>query len=179
MADLTVFSKEERGFLISIPYRVGVWISEVDDNTDSRMDDVQERRTLEKMISNLAAKSGKIPFGAAIMRDIENNKSVWPAWQNACAEERILGDIEKAIRLCKSKISDAELAQFKKATWQIGIMVAQAYGEHVDPDNEMHVDRFFKWLGSLSGSVKLDKNPENLSKAEKVALNKLRAILKE
>lgn len=179
MADLSNFSNDERALITSIPYRIGVWVSNVDDNTGSKIDDRDERKALEATISSLASKSNKIPFAAAVMKDVENNKSVWSAWDNAATEDLVLKDLSHAIALCKSKVGAAEVKQYKQTIWKVGLVVAQAYGEHVDPDNEMHVDRFFQWIGSLSGGAKLSKNPENMSKLEKMALNKLRAILKE
>lgn len=179
MADLSNFTNDERALIVSIPYRIGVWVSNVDDNTGSKIDDRDERKALEATISALANKSNKIPFAAAVMKDVENNKSIWPTWDNAAAEDLVLNDLRQAITLCQSKVGAAELKQYKQTIWKVSLVVAQAYGEHVDPDNEMHVDRFFQWIGSLGGGAKLGKNPENMSKLEKIALNKLRAILKE
>jgi hypothetical protein len=178
MSDLTKFSNEELGLVVSVPYRVGVWISNVDDNTGSKVDDRNERKALEATIEALAGKSKKLPFAAAIMREVEKNKAVWSSWDHATATDVILADVEKAIEICKAKTNAGAVKQYKQTIWKVGIVVAQAYGEHIDPDNEMHVDRFFQWVGSLGGGVKLGKNPENMSSKEKEALNKLRAILK-
>lgn len=180
MSNLSKFTNEEHQFLVSVPYRVGVWISNVDDNTRSQIDDRQERKALEATISGLASKNKKIPFATAVMTSIEQQKSSWPAWEAQSGEEKILGDVQKAIILCKDKgLNKREINQYKQTIWRIGIVVAQAFGEQIDPDNEMHLDNFFKWIGSMVGGVKLGKNPENMSKKEKIALNKLRAILKE
>ena len=179
MTDLTKFSNEELGLIVSVPYRVGVWVSNVDDNTGSKIDDRNERKALEATISALASKSQKLPFAAAIMGEVEKNKAVWPSWDNATSSDVILTDVEKAIIICKEKASAGAVKQYKKTIWQVGIVVAQAYGEQVDPDNEMHVNRFFQWMGSMGGGAKLGKNPENMSDKEKQALNKLRQILKK
>ncbi len=178
MSDLSKFSEQERVFIASIPYRVGVWISNVDDNARSQIDDREERKALEATITSLAAKNNKIPFAAAIMAEVEKRKASWPSWDGISGEDKVLGDTQKALQLCKSKITEKELAQYKQTIWRVGMIVAQAYGEHIDPDNEMHVDRLFQWIGSMTGGAKLGKNPENMSKQEKNALNKLRAILK-
>lgn len=178
MADLSKFTNEERGFIVSVPYRVGIWISNVDDNENSKRDDRQEQKALEATIAGLATKNGKIPFAAAVMKAVEQNRSSWPAWSAGADEEKVLGDVQKALALCKSKVGGKEFNQYKQTIWRVGIVVAQAYGEQIDPDNEMHVNNFFKWMGSFGSGVKLGKNPENMSKKEKNALNKLRSILK-
>ena len=123
--------------------------------------------------------SKKLPFAAAIMREVEKNETIWPSWDNATTTDVILEDVEKAIALCKAKTNAGAVKQYKQTIWKLGIVVAQAYGEHIDPDNEMHVDPFFQWMSGLGGGVKLGKNPENMSDKEKQALNKLRTILKK
>lgn len=178
MANLSSFSKEERALIISVPYRVGIWISNADDNERTKLDDKFEKQTLEVAIATLAKRTQKMPFAAAVMSDVETYKSMWPGWEAQAGENSVLEDTQEAIDICRAKVSKGELNQYKHAVWQIGIVVAQAFGEHIDPDNEMHVDRFFAWMGSLMGQPKLTKNPENMSPAEKTALKKLRAVLK-
>lgn len=178
MANPSKFSKSEQLLLVSIPYRVGIWISMVDDNTKTKFDDKQERKALETAILDLAGRSKKMPFAANLMNQVQSSESLWPVWEQQAAEALVLTDLEQALALCADKRSGAELKQYKWTVWQIAIIVAQAYGEHIDPDNEMHVDRFFAWVGSSIGRPQLGKNPENMSAKEKTALKKLRAVLK-
>lgn len=142
------------------------------------MDDKRERQALELAISKMAKAHRKMPFAAEIMRDVQANKSKWAQWQQKASENAVLQDTQKAIALCKDKTSKQEVSQFKQTVWNIGMIVAQAYGEHIDPDNEMHVDRFFAWLGSFVFAPNMRKAPENMSPTEKTALKKLRAVLK-
>lgn len=176
MADLSQFNEKERAFIASVPYRVGIWISNSDDNTGTQADDKDERKALEMLIADLASKSQQIPFAAAVMRDVEQNKGAWASWDQMCDEEAVLADVEKALALCKAKTKGKELNHYKQTIWRVGLVVAQAYGEHIDPDNEMHFNNFFGRL--FGGGPKIGKNPENMSKEEKIALNKLRKILK-
>lgn len=178
MTSLSKFSKEERALIISVPYRVGIWISMVDDNKKTKVDDKREMRSLVAAISNLSSRSQKMPFAATIMSDVEAHKGMWSVWDAQAEEAIILRDLEKALSLCGEKSTKGEVSQYKYAVWQLGIVVAQAFGEHIDPDNEMHVNNFFAWCGDLVGRPTLGKNPENMSKREKTALKKLRAVLK-
>ena len=178
MANLSNFTSEERELIVSIPYRVGMWISDSDDNENSQFDDKRERQALELAISKMAKSHKKMPFAAEIMRDVQANKNMWQNWSQNSAENDVLQDIQKAIIVCKDKTSKKEVSQFKQTVWNIGIIVAQAYGEHIDPDNEMHINRFFAWLGSLISAPSLRKAPENMSPSERTALKKLRAVLK-
>lgn len=179
MADLSKFSTQDLALLASIPYRVGVWISNVDDNAKSNIDDRQERKALEAKISKMASHGKPSSFTTAIMKLVEKNRAAWTKWDAISDEEQILGDTQKALDICKGKISDKDLKQYKHMIWQMGLVVAQAYGEHIDPDNEMHFDRVFLWIGSVLGGAKMGQTPENMSKQEKIALAKLHAILKE
>ena len=141
--------------------------------------DVLVARAVLQAVAALKEQGKCIIFSTHIMREVEKNKTVWPSWDNATSSDVILADVEKAIIVCKEKASAGAVKQYKQTIWQVGIVVAQAYGEQVDPDNEMHVNRFFQWMGSMGGGVKLGKNPENMSDKEKQALNKLRQILKK
>ena len=178
MASLSDFTQEERSLLVSVPYRVGMWVSDVEEDEDIGMDNKRERQALELGIRRMAGAHRKMPFAASVMHEVQRAKSNWKDWNMISDEASVLHDLEKAIALCRDKISAAELKQYKQAIWQTGIVVAQAYGEQVDPDNEMHFDRFIAWMGSFISAPKLTKAPENMSDKEKTALKKLRAVLK-
>ena len=179
MSKLSKFSNDEAKLIVSVPYRVGMWISTCDDNTKSKFDDKRERQALEATIKRMAGLHRKMPFAAEIMRQIEQNKSSLQIWNTHVTEEKVLEEVTQAVTICKEKLGPAETKQYKQALWQTGLVVAQAFGEQIDPDNEMHVDRFFAWIGSFFSTPKLAKSPENMSAKEKTALKKLRAVLKQ
>jgi hypothetical protein len=179
MGDFSDLNQEEQALLISLPYRVGVWVSNVDDIEQTKRDDKREMKALEIVIARLAKSHRKMPFAASIMAAIQQNQSVWKAWNNNASENVVLGDVQNSLFLCHQKLSVSQLKQYKHAIWQIAVVVAQAYGEQEDPDNEMHVDHFFQWIGGFIIAPSLKKAPENMSAKEKTALKKLRAILKE
>lgn len=176
MADLSKFTTEEHALLVSLPYRVGVWISHADDNAGTEIDDKDERKVLEQTIAKFATASDKIPVAAAVMQDVQSSKANWPQWDTMATEDSVLVDAAKVVEIAKKHFDEKQLNQYRETIWRIGIFVAQAYGEHVDPDNEMHFNKFF---GRLLGSgPKMGKNPENMSPKEKQALTKLKAALK-
>jgi hypothetical protein len=175
---LKEFSGEDRALLISVPYRVGMWISNVDDIKGSSRDDRRERQTLSIAISRLAKNHRKMPFAAAVMQAIDQQKAQWPQWQSNISEASVLGDLEKALNAVIGSGTKRDLSEYKHAVWQIAMVVAQAYDEDDDPDNEMHIDNFFEWVGGFVIKPKLKKRPDYISAAEKQALKKLKAILK-
>ncbi|MCI5059574.1 MAG: hypothetical protein MRY79_00720 [Alphaproteobacteria bacterium] len=178
MATLDVFADSDKELIISLPYRVGIWISNVDDNEKTERDDKIEQQALEATIEKLAARHKKIPFAATIMREVKSHKSMWSAWEAQISEEQVIQDLSAAITLCRSKLSKRDVKEYKQAVWQVGLVVAQAFGEHIDPDNEMHVNNFFSSIAGLLTKPDLKKRPENMSAKEKTALKKLRAVLK-
>ena len=176
MADLSKFNAQERDLISSLPYRVGIWISNADDNEGTKIDDKDELKVLEQTIQNFAKASDKIPVAAAVMKDVQDNKRNWAQWNMTATEQAILADAPKAVALCKQHFDEKQLNQYRETIWRVGIFVAQAYGEHVDPDNEMHFNNFF---GRMFGKgPKAGQNPENMSPKEKAALTKLKQALK-
>ena len=173
--DLTAPDKQ---LLCSVPYRVGVWISDIDDNIRTRRDDRVEQKSLEVFIEKLATNDKKFPFAAIIMQGVRSQKSSWNVWQGQSTEQQVLKDLSAALAICQANFTKRQVNEYKQAVWQSALVVAQAFGEQVDPDNEMHVNNFFSLIGGLVGRPALKKRPENISAKEKTALKKLRAVLK-
>jgi len=175
---LNEFANEERARLISIPYRVGMWISDADDIKGSERDDKREEQTLIMAIDKLSKNHRKMPFAAAVMQALEKSKKQWNMWQSQASEEDVLSDLKMALKAVQGSGSKRDLSEYKHAVWQIAMVVAQAYDEDHDPDNEMHVNNFFEFLGGFIFKPKLKKRPDYISAREKAALKKLQAVLK-
>ena len=178
MADLSKFSTQDRLLIVSLPYRAAMWVSHIDDNEGTSHDDKLERKVVERTINRFASASDKIPVAAAVMQDIKTQKGRWNEWGMMTDEAELLVDAKKAVAIASDQFDEAELNQYREAIWRLAVSVAQAYGEHVDPDNEMVVNNFFSRLlggGKVKGGA---KNTENISDKEKAALTKLKAALK-
>ena len=165
--------------LISVPYRIGIWISNVDDVEARKADDKREQKVLELAITKMATAHRKMPFAAAVMQKVEASKGHWQSWEGQADESSVLGDLEHVIQSCEQHLKPAAVKQYKQAVWQTAILVAQAFNEDYDPDGEMLVNHFAEWIGSIFTAPKLKKAPENMSAKEKTALKKLRAVLKQ
>jgi len=176
MADLSKISGEEQRLLVALPYRVGMWISNVDDVERRQADDKREKKVLQIAIERIA-KSRNLPFAAKIAAQIIKSKSHWNSWGAMSDEKTVLDDVEKALTAVK-KVGAKETKQYKQMLWQCALVVAQAFDESEDPDGEMHVNHFIEWMGGLFGEPKLRKAPENISPQEKKALKKLRDLIK-
>lgn len=171
-------SKEEAALVISLPYRVGVWISAVDDLEKSKRDDKREAAALERGIRKIARQNTPSSFPRALMAEVEKYNHLWPTWDNQADESALFADIGKAKECVRTKIHPKAVKQYQQVLWYMALVVAQAFGEDDDPDQEMHVNNFFSDIKERLFPSALAKAPENMSTDEKTALKKLRAALK-
>jgi|GEM_PF-803232 len=176
---MSEMTPQDKSIMISLPYRVGIWISQIDDIENRKMDDKREEKVLELAIEKMAGAHRKMPFAANIMTQVQKSKGQWKNWKTMSDEKTVLKDIEDILIKAEATLKPAQIKQYKQAVWQTGILVAQAYDENYDPDGEMHVNHFAEWVGSFFAAPKLKKAPENMSEKEKSALKKLRAVLKQ
>jgi hypothetical protein len=169
---------EERDLIISLPYRVGHWISQVDDMEKTKRDDKWEKAALDQAIRKIARQNAANSLTRAVMTEVDNNRMHWQQWATKCEDEVLFSDIGLALDLVRLKIHPKALPQYKKVLWYMALVVAQAFGEDDDPDQEMHINHLFADLKKMLFATPLGKNPENISDIEKTALKKLRAALK-
>ncbi|MEM6811355.1 MAG: hypothetical protein AAF549_02700 [Pseudomonadota bacterium] len=180
MSKIQKLSFEDQELLFSLPYRVGMWISNVDDVESRKLDDKNEKKVLEIFLERVSKSGSRMPFSAMIAKKCISSKGSWVSWEAKSEEKVVFADLEKSFLVFKNELSPPELKQFKQLVWQCGITVAQAYDEDADPDGEMHMNHLFEVLGNmLGGGPKLKKAPENISAKEKAALKKLRDLLKQ
>ncbi len=172
-------SPTDKALMVSLPYRVGIWISQIDDIENRKMDDKREEAVLEVAIEKMAQSHRKMPFAANIMSQVQKSKNNWKQWKTISDEKTVLADLENILDKSETVLKPDQVKQYKQAVWQTGILVAQAYDENHDPDGEMHINHFAEWVGSFFSAPKLRKAPENMSEKEKSALKKLRAVLKQ
>jgi len=178
MAHLNKFSEDEKTLVVSLAYRVGYWISHIDDLDKTKRDDKWEAAAMERAIKRIARQHVKGSFAGEIMAHVDKERVQWNDWQIKSLEPHVLGDIQKSKDIISNHLSAKELKQYKQVLWYMGLVVAQAFGEDVDPDQEMHFNNFIGGIKEALFPTKLASSPENMSTDEKSALKKLRAALK-
>lgn len=169
---------DETNLIISLPYRIGHWISHVDDMEKTKRDDKWEKSALDRAISQIARKSAARSFTRKVMTEVDNNRVHWKEWATQCEESVLFSDIGLALDIVRMKVHPKALPQYKKVLWYMALVVAQAFGEDEDPDQEMHMNHLFADLKNFLFASPLGKSPENVSDVEKTALKKLRAAIK-
>ena len=175
MTALSAFSKDEIGLVVSLPYKVGMWISYADDQ-DGEGDDAREQKTLAACLRQFARLSADKPFLSEIMQECLRREDEWAGWADESFS--VLEDIKKAVPVLRQKATVDEIKALKRALMEIGTAVAQAFGEFGAFDEAEREGFFSKVIGRLSGLADSDAgHPMNVSAAEDSALEKLRAVL--
>jgi len=172
-------SPQQRDILIRLPIMVSGWISSAEDNSGTNLDNKRERQAMGAMIQRYKKAQKTAPFIAFIAVQLDQQRDQWPQWKSKATQEICLDRIKEALKLCHQSGNKTYLNQYKRLLWQMAMGVATAYDESADPDNEMHVDRFFAWIASFFGPPAIKNFPQNISKKEAQALKKLRMALQK
>jgi len=176
MSELSELLPEERGLLIGLPYRVGVWMSQADDE-DGEADDIREMKALEHILKSIAKVHENSVFVQEIARETLRGKNHWSQWANHSFD--VLGDCEKAVAVLKNYVNDNDLKDYKATLMEIAQTVAESYGEFglVDAGDDGGFGAVVEKITGLF-SKKDANHPMNISPAEDSALSRLAAALR-
>lgn len=179
MTHLSEFSGQESELLMSLPYKVGMYISYADDE-DGEHDDVAEQKALKHCLKAIIPLYDEKPFVQDILKKSMSFQSEWERWGTQAFHAP--REAEKAITLLRSKASLNELKSFRAALMEIATTVAQAHGEFSSFDEEEQESGFSalvgKIVGGFSGLSKDDDNhPMNISASEDSAIQTLKEAL--
>lgn len=177
MSVLSEMNPEERGLLIGLPYRVGVWMSHSDDEA-GQGDDIKEMNALESIIRSIARVHEQSAFVQEVARETLARKEKWETW--AAHSFDILADCEKAIDILKREVGTGDAKDYRNTLLYIAETVAAAYGEfgmgaHVDEE------RLGGFLTKIIGRFRGEDQEAafmNISPAEDDALNRLKMALR-
>jgi len=172
---LSDLSNEERTLIVGLPYRVGMWVSQSEDD-GGESDDEREAAALEKTLHGLA-KAEKVPvFVREVLGETLAHQNLWPEW----AEDtfRILPDCERAVKILDEKCSKSDRNNFKKALKRIAVSVAGAYGEYGDFDGDSDKGMIGRFISKIKGSQGKAEDFMNISPGEEDALRNLSAALR-
>ncbi len=173
------FLDEELAMVLSIPVRVGFWISHIDDIQGTSRDDEKERLALEKVLQSIFKKTHGKAFSNDVVEEGLRRKDLWPQWENNAGT--VLNDIPKVMFMLKERLPADAVAGYQKAVFYIARVVAQAASESGGEDDIRKEVMGGGLIASIMDrfSVKTDlQMPENISESEKAALQKLLQSLK-
>ncbi len=180
MTLLSSFSLSEAELLVSLPYKVGVWVSHADDEEGER-DDALEMKALETCIKAIAKLHEDQPFIKDVSRETLRQKDLWPEWTDQSFNA--LRDGEQAMALLAGKASQDDRKNYKAVILEIATTVAQAFGEFGSFDDGDDEGSLFggivgKIVGGFSSLSQSDAgHPMNISPAEDSAISRLAQAL--
>jgi hypothetical protein len=174
-------SESEKANIISLPYRVGLWVSRSDAAGGSEADE-QELTALANIIDGFA---GEV-FGSELVQHIMSatlaRRGEWASWADN------IGDIPKDCRTAAEALAAhvelREVAAYTARLMEIGEAVALAFREQEEPDTLPRKISAYSTYGLLKLKARLKKRScksfeefLNISTAERKALEKLAAAM--
>ncbi len=181
MGFLKDFSRDERDMLVSLPYRVGLWVSS-SDSTGGTDSNLQEEVALEKAITGIAQGMFESAFVHEIMAETFLQRQEWRRW--SANVQSVPEDCRESIKLLKTRILQRDIDAYRHILMQVGLEVARAFREY--DHNAPLLDRVFRWIsigvdrifGIMHGEKYVSDDLLNISYEEDLALNKLAKALR-
>lgn len=156
-------------FLAALPYRVGLWMSQLDLGGGDRTHHA-EMKILHDEILTIQRKYQNIPALlelACAAQDVMDTTPFDPA-----LPRQILTDCERAIKLLTPHLETADLNCFKLMLIDIAEYVARAAPENKFAPHNLHGGVESGWYGWLSKLARWSWGPR-VSPSEKVGINQL------
>ncbi|MEM7680043.1 MAG: hypothetical protein AAF182_03465 [Pseudomonadota bacterium] len=119
---------DEKELLASLPYRVGVWMSECDDSGGDDSDE-QEKRVLENIIEGYAREVFGSELTQYVMTETVMGKEHWQRWSEQDFS-KIPGDCEMALEILSRYGEDNDVMAFAHHLVEIAEAVAMAFSEY-------------------------------------------------
>lgn len=129
MAFLEQFSNEEKDLLVSLPYRVGVWLSNVDDTGGAKAD-FEEISELENIIERKSKGMFESAFVHEIMVETNGRQAEWRQWNKDL--DNVLEQCGQAVAVISSKLEEKDLDAYRANIMAIALDVAKAFREFDD-----------------------------------------------
>lgn len=126
MAFLEQFADQDRAMIVSLPYRVGLWVSTVDE-TGGRKAAVREMETLRAIIDSRMVGMFSSAFVHEVMTEIMAHAHQWPDWADDA--ENALRDCVKVLDLLSARLSARDVDAYRENIMRIGVEVASAFRE--------------------------------------------------
>ena len=117
----------QRETLVSLPYRVGVWVSK-SDNVGGGESDAQELQVLGNIINGFASDMFGSEVVQIIMSDTVRKHAEWPNW--ARQHSSVPEDCTFALDVIRQYADSKDATAFKNHLMEIGEAVALAFREY-------------------------------------------------
>lgn len=173
------FLPEEQDLLIGIFYRVGFWISHIDDTDVEDKSEVKEQERLAQSLKKISVSTGATELVQEIAAEAMRRSGDQARWLKRI--DHLLEDVAGAVRLVHSNGSAEDMTSFRKSIMFVATSVARAYRE--EPDEHAEKSAVARLLGKAGNMLTAVKDREtyqdqNISPAEDTALQELAEALR-
>lgn len=173
--------QDHRDLLVSLPYRVGLYISQSDDSGGNESDEAE----MVALDSIVTAYSQEI-FGAEtvqyVIGETVQRKAEWPKWSKNL--DQVETECHKAVDIISNIVEDKEVRAFKRHLIEIGESVALAFREYgVSTPIMDKIKIYMHYMKSRKEAVKHGIVPKewdqfiNISLDERAALERIAEAL--
>ena len=176
------FLNEELELVLSVLVRAGLWMSHVDDVGTTDRDDRKELFALRNVLKQISKENTKAPFVSELAAQALAHEKNWTRWSKGDTDDLFLTDAHKALQMVKGRLPEQQARNYAQAVFHIANAVAHAYDEHIMDGDDLQEEIFLggfmtRLMDRLDSRIDMH-NPENVSLAEKTALQKLKSALK-
>lgn len=126
MGDISVFVPEDKEFLIGVFYKVGVWISNIDDDGEEHADE-KEEKVLMTALEHISKKYKKNPLISQLSGEAARQTGNHQRWSDA--SDNAVEDATKGAKLIKQQMSPEDLKAYREALREVARAVATAFRE--------------------------------------------------
>lgn len=126
MSFLETLTPDQRNIIVSLPYRVGLWVSDSDSSGGDEAN-THEIQALSNILHGFAEEMFGSETMQYIMSETLNRKEDWSNWSKSVGE--VPQDCRFAIDVLKEKTSSKDVNAFRNHLMEIGEAVAMAFHE--------------------------------------------------
>lgn len=180
MSELGRFLPEDQDLLVGLFYRIGRWMSAVDDSDTGDESETLEEKQMLRILGMLSTSAKAGALCNDIASEALRHKGSWARWDKM--HDSVIDDVKRAKVIVFDHGTPAEFQLFGKSLVTIATSVARAYRESTDLDGQEL--GFLSWLTEKSAHINLAMSDRegykdlNISPAEDNALIELTAVLK-
>ena len=131
MSFLDDLPSEQRELIISLPYRVGVWVSHADDVGGEEAND-EEKTALANILHGFTTDVFGSEVVQYVMAETIAHNAEWEKWSKNTSS--LTKDCQQAIDILNEAVDEKEVSAFKQRLLEIAEAVALAFREYDNLD---------------------------------------------
>lgn len=171
---LDVLTADQRDLLVSLPYRVGLYVSE-SDKTGGNTSDEQEMVALDSIITGYAREVFGSETVQYVISETVNRKSEWPRWSTNLDGVQV--ECHRAIDILSEHVDPKEVSAFKAHLVEIGESVALAFREYGKSTPIMDkMKMYIHYYKSKSHAAKANKPAKTWDQFLNISLDERKAL---